>query len=110
MLIRLLRPCLSAGAIRRKRCGRGAPRPTARASTPRSILRMIMNPERAALQGIGSKEARFWLPLGGASPRLPVELRPVGVLTVGAAPPRCRRRLGRRVLLVLWAVRLLPRG
>src|SRR5215467_537773 len=103
------RPCLSGGAIRRKRCGRGAPRPTARASTPRSILRMIMNPERGALQGIGSKKARFWLPLGGASPRLPFELRPAGVLPVGDAPPRCRRRIGRCFLLVLLVVRLFPR-
>src|SRR5262245_2265405 len=65
-------------------------------------LIMIMNRERGALQGIGSKKACFWLPLGGASPRLlrpsgvplgdtpprlPVELRPAGV-PLGDAPPR----------------------
>src|SRR5262245_25832564 len=69
---------------------------------PRQLI-MIMNRERGALQGIGSKKACFWLPLGGASPRLlrpagvplgdtpprlPVELRPAGVLPVGGASPR----------------------
>src|SRR5262249_23713970 len=93
----------------------------------RSILRMIMNPERGALQGIGSKKACFWLPLGGASPRLPVELRPAGVplgdapprlpvelppagvRPVGDRAPRCGCRLVRCFLLVLLVARLFPR-
>src|SRR5262249_50687003 len=48
---------------------------------------MIMNPECGALRGIGSKKACFWLPLGDAPPRLPVELRPAGV-RLGDAPPQ----------------------
>jgi hypothetical protein len=57
---------------------------------PTGVLRqliMIMNRGLGALQGIGSKKACFWLPLGGASPRLPVELRPAGV-SLGDVPPR----------------------
>src|ERR1700757_1793126 len=47
-----------------------------------------MNPERGALQGIGSKKVCFRLPVGDALSQLPVGLRPAAVLPVGGAPPQ----------------------